>query len=457
MKKIKSGFLTRGFSLTKMTLAASTQAALGSVQGLFQNQDDRSANTKKILTNQIKKFTKEMGELKGSLMKVGQQLSVYGEYFFPPEVNQLLKSLQKDSEPIEWGEIEKIIKKRLTLERSLLLEIEKTPIGSASLGQVHRAQIKQSGTNVVLKVQYPGVAQAIDQDLRFIRSFISFGKFFSRGMTKEKWDALFKELKNILLQEVDYAKELELMNTYREHLANDPRFVIPKTYPDFSTKKILCTHYEQGFSIDSNEVFYLSQDRKNKISENFLDLFFLELFQFNLIQTDAHFGNYSIRISEKNDIDQIILFDFGATRSYPEEFLNAYRAFVMSACHKDFQGLRNAATTLGLAYEKNTDEFLSDFSKMCFLIAEPFMGERDTPFTDSEGRYHWGESDLPDRVKNHAKKIAASLQFRLPPKEMISIDRKLGGIFIFLKKMNAQINGRMILQKRLPLKNTALR
>lgn len=444
IKKIKSGFFSRGYSLAKMTLSAGSQSALGSIQGIFQTQEEKKDSALKIMSNQLQNFSKELGELKGSLMKVGQQLSIYGEYFFPPEINQFLKNLQKNSPAIEWKEIEKILNKRLTKNIRAQLEIDPEPIGTASLGQVHRARIIATQEEVVLKIQYPGVAQAIDQDLKFIRSMISFGKFFSKGMTKEKWDAIFNELKNILLQEVNYEQERLLMDQYRLLLEGDPRFIIPRTYPEFSSKKILCMKYEGGLSVDSKEISELSQDRKNKIAYDFLDLFFMELFQMNLIQTDAHFGNYAIRcdpVPSNQPLDQIILYDFGATRSYTQPFIEAYRRLVQATSHRDEKLLNEAGTELGFLTSTDSEEFKKDFKEMCFLIAEPFY--------DPIHKYHWGESNLPDRLKEKAKKIASSLNIRLPPKEMISIDRKLGGIFVFLKKLNAHLNGNEILVKRM--------
>src|SRR5690606_19398227 len=120
----------------------------------------------KLLQNQAALLSNELGELKGSLMKAGQMLSMYGEHFLPPEANALLKSLQQDSRPLLWEAIEPHLKKYLPEEKLAELEIEKDALACASLGQVHRARIKATGEMICLKIQYPQVDKAIDSDLK---------------------------------------------------------------------------------------------------------------------------------------------------------------------------------------------------------------------------------------------------------------------------------------------------
>ena len=107
IKNIKSGFLSRGLSLAKLTVNASASLATQKVSGFLKNQLEKDEAWSKFLASQAKVFSKEFGELKGSLMKAGQMLSVLGEHFLPPEVNQYLKTLQNDSPPIEWPKIKK--------------------------------------------------------------------------------------------------------------------------------------------------------------------------------------------------------------------------------------------------------------------------------------------------------------------------------------------------------------
>src|SRR5271154_1242410 len=113
LSRIKSGAFSRGISLAKMSLNVGAKAAGHAIEGIFSTNKSEGASEerlKSLLTSQIEILSRELGQLKGSVMKVGQMLSVYGEYFLPPEANALLKSLQSQSPPLAWEEIERVLK-----------------------------------------------------------------------------------------------------------------------------------------------------------------------------------------------------------------------------------------------------------------------------------------------------------------------------------------------------------
>src|SRR6476619_1819080 len=145
LDKIKSSLLRRSLSLTKLTIDTSSKVVGHSLTTRFANAETKDQSWQKMLAGQAQKLSKELGELKGSLMKAGQMLSMYGELFLPPEANEFLKTLQSQSPPLQFSEIEKILKAHLGEEKLGELEIDPVSIGSASLGQVHKARIKASG------------------------------------------------------------------------------------------------------------------------------------------------------------------------------------------------------------------------------------------------------------------------------------------------------------------------
>ncbi len=104
---------SRSLSLAKLTLQAGASLAQHGVTTALQNKDVKEKNWKRLLQNQASLIGSELGELKGSLMKAGQMLSMYGEHFLPPEANDLLRSfLQSDSVPLTWEAIEPTLKKK---------------------------------------------------------------------------------------------------------------------------------------------------------------------------------------------------------------------------------------------------------------------------------------------------------------------------------------------------------
>jgi predicted unusual protein kinase regulating ubiquinone biosynthesis (AarF/ABC1/UbiB family) len=436
LSRIKSGALSRGFSLAKMSLNVGAKAASHAIGGVFSSSAQSDERLKTLLMSQLEVLSRELGQLKGSVMKVGQMLSVVGEYFLPPEANEILKSLQSQSPPLAWKEIEKVLVKELGKEKLALLEVSQEPIASASLGQVHRAVRKSDGAVFALKVQYPGVDQAIEGDLKVLKYVLSVVKLIPRG---PQYDQIFEEVRQMLYQEVDYAQELRTTVEFQRLLSGLSRYVVPTAIPEFCTKRVLATSLEEGVAIDSAEVKALSDERRNAIATSVLELYFMEIFSFRAMQTDPHFGNYRIRLGKTSDEDRLILFDFGAVRRFSVDFVRKYKKLVRGAFYQKAEWIEEAASELGFLRPDDTAEMRQDFVDVCQMIIEPFRS----------GIYSWKDSDLPKRVGVQASKLAFSFRLRPPPREIVFLDRKMAGVFIFLSVLGAKVEGRKLLESHL--------
>ncbi|HEX7673498.1 MAG TPA: AarF/ABC1/UbiB kinase family protein, partial [Bdellovibrio sp.] len=342
LNKIKSSVLSRSLSIAKLTVQTGASIAQHGITTALKSKEDKEAIWKKLLQSQASLISSELGELKGSLMKAGQMLSMYGEHFLPREANELLKSLQSDSPPLTWAAIEPTLRKNLPAEKLDELEIEKEALASASMGQVHRARIRRTGESIVLKIQYPNVDRAIDSDLKAIRTLLGTLKLLPKDFNL---NPLFEEVREMLVQETNYELEAQLTEEYYTRLQNDPRFIVPRVHREFSGPKILATSFERGLRVDDSLIQSLPQERRNRLALNFLDLYFKEVFDWGVVQTDPHSGNYRIRIDPQGR-DQLVLFDFGATRTYPENFLTPYRRMIKGALYNNRDIFTQAALDL---------------------------------------------------------------------------------------------------------------
>lgn len=448
LDRIKSNIFSRTVSLAKFSFNAGAGLAGQGLNKIFNSESASETQWNEFISSQAEKFTQEVGELKGSIMKAGQMLSMYGEHFFPPEVNKYFKTLQQDSPALKWESIQPLILKYLGNEKYDQLEIEQEPLACASLGQVHRATIKNTGESVAIKVQYPNVDKAIDSDLRAIKTFIHFLKIMPKEVSL---DSIFEEIKEMLLQESDYEHEAQKTEVFRIRLQKDTRFVIPKVYPDFSNKRILTSSFERGLRIDDPLVQSLSQERRNQLAQHFLDLYFHELFVWKDLQTDPHAGNYKIRLASDGN-DQWVLFDFGATRSYSNEFLNAYYRMIKGAMDRDAQMLRLAAKDLKFIYDNDDPQLIEKFEEFCNQTVEPFLAPddpRQRGNIDKDGNYDWKNTDLPQRLSKQVLDILKNHKWRTPPREILFLDRKTGGVFIILSLLKAKMNARSLMLKYL--------
>jgi predicted unusual protein kinase regulating ubiquinone biosynthesis (AarF/ABC1/UbiB family) len=445
LKSIKSGLLSRGLSLAKMTVSTSSQLAIHHLTNVFNDKDGKAQYWNEFLVNQASLITSELGELKGSLMKAGQMLSMYGEHFLPREANNFLKTLQHQSPPLEWPAIEELLNLYLSKEQLAQLEIDHFATASASMGQVHRGTIKATGQKVAIKIQYKGLENAIDNDLKAIKAILLLLKLLPKDFDTTE---LFSEVKTMLLQEMDYEQEANTTIEYARLLDGDSRFIVPKVFKEFSSKRVLVTSWEDGVTIDSLEFQKISQQRKNKLSENYLDLYFKEIFKWGLVQTDPHLGNYKIRINT-NEKDQLICLDFGAVRRYPDSFLFPYHRMIKAALLNKKEALSDAARQLKYLDTNDNPDLIKHFEDFCLSMVEPFISYDDPRNSKSQidgtGEYDWSQSDLPDRLTKIVFSMIQKFHLRSPPKEVVFLDRKTGGVFIFLKVAKAKINGRKIL------------
>ncbi len=435
LKTIKSSLFSRSFSVAKMGLGAGLKYAGNRIS---------NAPFDDFLTGQAVSMTKDFGELKGSLMKAGQMLSMYGEYFFPPQANQILKSLQSDSPPVVWSRIREHLETYLPADILAELEIDPVSIGSASLGQVHKAKIIKTNEIIALKIQYPDVDKAIDSDLRALKTLLKLSRILPEGLDL---DPIFKEIKTMLEQELDYQIEATATKLYSTKVAGDPRFVVPKVYDRYSTKKVLATEFIEGLKADHPLVQGLSQKRRNRLAENFLELYLQEIFTWNMVQTDPHLGNYKIQLDPLGE-DHLVLLDFGACRQFSPEFIDAYRRMIKGSVQYNEPLFFNASRELGFIIDSDSPEYIKTFSTFCYETVEPFWTVDDPRNTagkvNASGNYNWKQTDLPGRVVKKAMQFK-NFDLRSPPQEILFLDRKTGGVFIFLSVLAADINARKII------------
>lgn len=423
IREIRSGLLTRGMTIVKASLQARALVAKAC----------ECTGTHWLVEAQ--QLIAEIGKLKGATMKVGQTLSTYGEHLFSKEVNDLLKVLQQNALPLDWQEIHQVLKEQLC-EKLDFLEVNQEPLASASIGQVHRAKIKDTGEDIALKVQYPGVEFALDTDILLLKFILKASEIIPRG---PRFDQIFSEIRQMLYREVNYMTELETTDQFCSLLSESPVYRVPKVYRKFSTHRVLALEYIDGFRADSPEVQGLHQDRRNRIGLKFLELYFKELFEFRKMQTDGHLGNYRIQIDPEGINDRLVLFDFGAVRDIPQEFLRSYSLMVEGSFFQDTSKLEEGSLGIGLMQPEDDRKFVNVHHQLCMLLTEPFRSDV----------YDWGASDLPLRVTQCARQLKESYRLRAPPRELVFLDRKMGGVYTFLSVLKCRMDVKPIIVEAL--------
>jgi predicted unusual protein kinase regulating ubiquinone biosynthesis (AarF/ABC1/UbiB family) len=445
---LKTGAMARGLSLARMSVAAGVRAARFNLGSLFATEEVRATRFKTLLTEQTAAVVRELGLLKGSAMKVGQMLSMVGDGVLPPQATLLLKTLQSQAPPVPWPSVEQVLRTELGSERLATVDIDPVAVASASLGQVHRAIRRADGAVLAMKVQYPGVGEAVDSDLRVLRRLLGIARLLPGDLSV---DGLFDEVRVMLTQELDYARELALTDQHRALVGDDPRYVLPRTFPELSSSRVLTTGFEEGVAVDGPEVAALSQERRDALGLAAFEFTLQEITRWRRVQTDPHFGNYRVRLGVDGGPDRIVMLDFGAVRIFEGDFLPRYLELARGAARRDPAGIERAAHGLGLILSEDSAAVRSGLVELALRIAEPLgppTSDAAHLFTE-DGRYRWGQSDLPRRLLRQGSELALHARLRTPPREMIFLDRKLGGMFFFLATLGVTAQVRPLVEKYL--------
>jgi predicted unusual protein kinase regulating ubiquinone biosynthesis (AarF/ABC1/UbiB family) len=251
-------------------------------------------------------------------------------------------------------------------------------------------------------------------------------------------DQIFHEIREMFYQEVDYHHERAFTERFAAALAGDERYRVARTFPEYCSRRVFTAEYLSGVRADASEAQALSQERRNRLGAAFLELYLKELLDLRLMQTDPHLGNYMIEIDPQGENDRLVLLDFGAVREVPADFLAEYAALVDGGARKDERAIERAGRRLNLLQPEDPLDLVREYVELCLMLMEPF-----------DGVYDWGASDLPKRVAAKLARVAFQYRMRSPPRELVFLDRKLGGVFIFLSVLKCRMNARPILERAL--------
>ncbi|CAM3048255.1 ABC1 kinase family protein [Vibrio neptunius] len=371
----------------------------------------------------IKRLADQLAHLRGAAMKVGQMLSMDAGDILSPELADILARLRSDANPMLAKQLGQVMTDGLGSDwKSQFLSFNFKPIASASIGQVHFAHT-DAGEPLAVKVQYPGIKQSIDSDVDNVATLLNVVGLIPKNVDI---DGLLTQAKAQLHDEANYTREAMLLETYRHHLADDCRFVVPRVYQDISSETILAMSYLEGQPIETLSEH--SQTTRDEAMTALLSLLFRELFEFKLVQTDPNFANY-LYLSESK---QIALLDFGATRTYSNVISEGYRHAFKAVIQGDNQALDSALAQIGFFSQDIKTEQKNAILNLVTQACEPML---------YEGDYDFGNSDLSMRLREAGTVLSMEENYwHTPPADALFLHRKIGGLYLLAARLNTRVN-----------------
>lgn len=421
----------RFFKLAGMTASVAGQYAGQRARRMLRSENDEGARSESY-TRMAGQIADTLGELKGAVMKVGQ-IASQTQDFLPREFSEALEKLQKEAPPMPFEVIVGQIESELGKPLGELYEyVQETPYASASIGQVHRARL-HDGTDVIIKVQYPGVDESCDSDLKQLRMTLRLGGLLK--MPKESADQLFAEIRERLHEELDYENEARNIGLFREFHKDQPWVLIPAVIDSHSTRRVLTLELVEGDHVSQVTPDRYDQGTINLIGHRIFVIMADQLFRFRCIHGDPHAGNFAYRPD-----GSIILYDFGCVKKLKPQIVEAYRKALIAALEEDYEALDRHLIDLGARVGSQPAVDEAYYAMWRDILIVPFQG--DEP-------YDFAEADIHKHVAAKTSTVFKYLDYFKPPVESIFIDRMIAGHYWMLKRLGVQAAFRTELEKYL--------
>jgi predicted unusual protein kinase regulating ubiquinone biosynthesis (AarF/ABC1/UbiB family) len=309
---------------------------------------------------------KTLGEMKGLPLKLGQMAS-YIDGLAPPgyeeKFQHVLERLQQQAPPVSPEAAIKVVREELGAHpREVFAEWEDEPFAAASIGQVHRA-VTRGGERVAVKVQYPGIDRAIENDLKSLSLLETMiAPIGRRYQSKE----VLAEIRAVFLAEIDYGKEAEAADAFRRVHEGDDDVVIPRVFHSLSTRRVLTMELMGGvdyadFCADA------SQADRDAAGETLARFMFRALWRHGLLYADPHPGNYRFLGGSR-----VAFLDFGCHKLIPAPLVEGMKRYVMALQRGDLDEFYRACAEV-LGYDPNDPESWVLYTEYTKLVLQPLV------------------------------------------------------------------------------------
>ncbi len=377
----------------------------------------------------------ELGQMKGALMKLGQMAS-YLDEGLPEPLRMALAQLRTGAPPMSPELAAGVVEAELGMRpETLFREWDPQPIAAASIGQVHRAIAVDPDTGaerpVAVKVQYPGVDEAIEADLR---NADMLGTILKQGFGGLEPDEMVAEIKERLIEELDYRREArnqaEFADFYRDH----PYIHVPDVVPQLSTGRVLTSELVNGHTWD--ELLAWDQRQRDLAGETIFRFVFRSLYRMRAFNGDPHPGNYLF-----HGDGRVTFLDFGLVKHFTVDELATFKAMVKSAAvDHDAAEFRSIVERAGMLRHGApvTTQAVGEYFQQFY---EPVRVDREMT---------WSGAYASSIVRHTFDRTSPISQYATVPKAFVFIQRINLGLYALLGELRATGNYRRIAEELWP-------
>ncbi len=435
--------LARLGALAPRALPLATEAVRRAIGGRGTDQDEAAARRR--LTQNAKKtadaMLKTLGEMKGLPLKLGQMAS-YVDGLAPPgyeeKFQRVLARLQQNAPPLSPEAAVKVVREDLGVHpREAFAEWDDQPFAAASIGQVHRA-VTRGGEPVAVKVQYPGIDRAIENDLKSLSMLEAMIAPVGR---RYRSDEVLQDIKAVFLAEVDYGKEAEAIDTFRRVHQGDDEVVIPRVFHSLSTKRVLTMELMGGAEY-AEFCEHASQGDRDAAGTTLGRFMFRPLWRHGLLYADPHPGNYRFLGGGR-----VAFLDFGCHKLLPAALVEGMKRYVVALQRGDIEEFYRACIEV-LGYDPSDKESWSLYTEYTKMVLQPLVVDGRFKYTKEFARQ--SVAFLVRGGKNIVFKPGEALPNLPPPIQMPGdftfVNRLQWGFASVLAGLGAEANWRQLVQ-----------
>ena len=371
MPDITSGRARRMLSVGRLTTTVGGSYLWQAIKRPFQSASRTERALLEAHIRNAERVVARSKELRGAFMKLAQMLSMRGD-LFPAEALEVLSVVQSSVPPMPWESVRQVLTEELGAppERKFS-RFEPEAFAAASLGQVHRAALR-GGEAVAVKVQYPGVAATVRQDVNNVKALLRVFTAIARDVMRQEVDPreVAAELEARLQEELDYLHEAANLERFRTLLAEDHEVMIPRVHRAFTTRRVLTMEYLEGYPIQDILAPGVEQELKDWVAVKLFTLLWRQVLEFGVLHTDPHPGNYLVTHHPRLGI-----LDFGSVRVFEPGIRHAYLRLARGLLAHDDREIGAACVALGFL---GPADDTAPLARMMHIVCEPL--ERDERF-----------------------------------------------------------------------------
>ncbi|CAN5768170.1 AarF/ABC1/UbiB kinase family protein [soil metagenome] len=417
-----SSRVTRGAALAKLSASTSANYLRSRLGG---RSDDGQARFHAATAERMLDL---LGSMKGAAMKIGQ-LASFVDLDLPPEAqatyHEVLADLRDSAPPADAATIRAVVTDQYGAgPEQVFARWDDEPLASASIGQVHRATLAD-GTQVVAKVQYPGVAEAIESDLANAELFAPLARMISPNL---RIGPLMDELRDRMVDELDYQREAQYQAAFHERYDGHPFIAVPRVHTDYCRPRIIVSEYVDGASFDEmlRTTDRAQQQRYGEIMYRFV---FGSLHRFRMFNGDPHPGNYLFPADGR-----VVFLDFGSVKLFSSATRDAIRRQLHAVRTGDVSDLMRQLDDAGFLPTTGAQVDAEMLMAWFRMFNRPILDDREWTYTPEFAR-----EVIRSTTDPRAGYLDLLRQLNLPP-DYLLLNRIQWGVNSILGRLSANAN-----------------